>query len=51
MQFGGALMRVAAEDAGVHRLLTEVNHLMAPPTVLREPQIVQKVSERMAAST
>ena len=51
MQFSGALMRVAADDVGVHRLLTEVNHLMAPPTVLREPQIVQKVSARMAAST
>lgn len=51
MQFSGALMRVAAEDAGVHRLLTEVNHLMAPPTVLRDPEIVHKVGARMAAST
>ena len=51
MQFTGALMRLAAEDAGVHRLLTEVNHLMAPPTVLRDPEIVQKVSARMAAAT
>lgn len=51
MQFTGALMRVAAEDAGVHRLLTEVNHLMAPPTVLRDPQVVEKVSARMAAAT
>ena len=51
MQFTGALMRLAAEDAGVHRLLTEVNHLMAPPTVLRDPEVVQKVSARMAAAT
>ncbi len=51
MQFSGALMRVAAQDARVHRLLTEVNHLMASPTLLRDPEIVRKVSAQMAAST
>jgi len=49
MKFSGALQRVAAEDADVHRLLTEVNHLLKPPTVLRDPQIVQKVSAQMSA--
>ncbi|MBW7963913.1 FAD-dependent monooxygenase [Bradyrhizobium sp. BR 10261] len=51
MKFSGALQRVAAEDADVHRLLIDVNHLLVPPTVLRDPQIVNKVSARMAAST
>ncbi|MGY4233574.1 2-polyprenyl-6-methoxyphenol hydroxylase-like FAD-dependent oxidoreductase [Bradyrhizobium sp. USDA 4449] len=50
MKFSGALQRIATEDAVVHRLLTEVNHLLAPPTVLRDPQIVKKVSARMGAA-
>jgi 2-polyprenyl-6-methoxyphenol hydroxylase-like FAD-dependent oxidoreductase len=51
MKFGAALLRVAAEDAGVHQILFEVNHLMRPPSALRDPDIVSRVTALMAAST
>jgi 2-polyprenyl-6-methoxyphenol hydroxylase-like FAD-dependent oxidoreductase len=50
MKFGFALQQVAMEDAAVHRVLTEVNNLLIPPTALREPHIVAKVTAMMAAS-
>jgi 2-polyprenyl-6-methoxyphenol hydroxylase-like FAD-dependent oxidoreductase len=49
-KFGGALQRVAVGDAAVHRLVTEVNHLLRPPSALRDPLIVEKVTAVMAAS-
>jgi 2-polyprenyl-6-methoxyphenol hydroxylase-like FAD-dependent oxidoreductase len=51
MKFGAALQRIAAEDASVHRILTEVNHLMKPTSSLRDPQIVSRVMALMAASS
>ena len=48
MKFGAALLRVAAEDAGVHQILFEVNHLMRPPSTLRAPDIVSRVTALMA---
>jgi hypothetical protein len=51
MKFGAALQRVAAEDAGVHQILFEVNHLMRPPSALRDPDIVSRVTAVMAASS
>lgn len=48
MKFGAALLRVAAEDAGVHQILLEVNHLMRPPSALRDPDIVSRVTALMA---
>ena len=50
LKFGFALQRVAAEDAAVHRIMTEVTHLMKPPSALRDPQIVSQVTALMAAS-
>lgn len=50
LQFGRALQQVAAKDADVHRLLTEVNHLLTPPSALRAPHIVEKVNALAAAS-
>ncbi|MET4492186.1 hypothetical protein [Bradyrhizobium sp. LA7.1] len=50
-QFGGMLQRIAAEDPAVHRALTEVNHLLIPPTVLREPPILEKVTALMATAS
>jgi 2-polyprenyl-6-methoxyphenol hydroxylase-like FAD-dependent oxidoreductase len=51
MKFGAALQRVAAGDAGVHQVMFEVNHLMRPPSALRDPDIVSRVTALMAAST
>jgi hypothetical protein len=45
------LQRVAAGDAGVHQVMFEVNHLMRPPSALRDPDIVSRVTALMAAST
>jgi hypothetical protein len=43
-------MKVAAEDADVHRILFEVNNLVKPPSALRSPQIAKQVAAMMAAS-
>jgi 2-polyprenyl-6-methoxyphenol hydroxylase-like FAD-dependent oxidoreductase len=48
-QFTGALMRLALEDASVHKLLYEVNHLLKPATLLRDPEIIRRVSALMMA--
>jgi hypothetical protein len=45
-----ALQRVASEDATVHQIMSEVNHLVKPPSTLRDPQIVSRVTALMAAS-
>jgi len=49
MQYSAALQRVAAQDAAVHRLLAEVNHLLKPASALRDPEIVRKVEAMQAA--
>jgi 2-polyprenyl-6-methoxyphenol hydroxylase-like FAD-dependent oxidoreductase len=48
MRFNAALQRLAIEDAGVHQIMSEVNHLMRPSSALRDPQIVSRVTARMA---
>ena len=50
LNYSGALMKVAAEDADVHRILFEVNNLVKPPSALRSPQIANRVAAAMAAS-
>jgi hypothetical protein len=49
MQYSAALQKVAAQDAAVHRLFAEVNHLVKPHSALRDPEIVSKVMAMMAA--
>jgi 2-polyprenyl-6-methoxyphenol hydroxylase-like FAD-dependent oxidoreductase len=49
MQYSIALTRLAAEDASIHKLTTEVSNLLKPQSALREPEIAQRVKERMAA--
>jgi hypothetical protein len=34
----------------VHQIMSEVNHLVKPPSTLRDPQIVSRVTALMAAS-
>jgi 2-polyprenyl-6-methoxyphenol hydroxylase-like FAD-dependent oxidoreductase len=50
LKFGFALQQVAAEDATVHQIMSEVNHLVKPSSTLRDPQIVSRVTALMAAS-
>jgi 2-polyprenyl-6-methoxyphenol hydroxylase-like FAD-dependent oxidoreductase len=50
IQYGNALTRLASEDAAVHKLTVEVNHLLKPQSALREPELAKRVMERMMAA-
>jgi 2-polyprenyl-6-methoxyphenol hydroxylase-like FAD-dependent oxidoreductase len=43
LDFTEALFRLAAEDPAVHKLLFEVLHLLKPQSVLRDPDLVERV--------
>jgi 2-polyprenyl-6-methoxyphenol hydroxylase-like FAD-dependent oxidoreductase len=47
LRFGGALARLAAEDADVHKLVAEVRHLIRPSSDLRAPELVARVQALM----
>jgi 2-polyprenyl-6-methoxyphenol hydroxylase-like FAD-dependent oxidoreductase len=48
LKFGTALTRLAAEDPAVHKLTVEVQHLLRPRSVYRDPALVQRVLAKMA---
>ena len=48
LNFGRALTRLAASDPGVHKLTIEVQHLLKPRSVYRDPELVRRVMEVMA---
>ncbi|MFL5331075.1 MAG: squalene monooxygenase, partial [Gemmataceae bacterium] len=48
LQFAIALTRLAAEDPAIHRLTAEVQNLLRPRSVYRDPAIVQRVVAKMA---
>ena len=48
LQYTGALLRLAAEDAETDRLLTEVRALLRPWSALREPELASRVMSMMA---
>jgi hypothetical protein len=48
LKFGIALTQLAAEDSAVHRLTAEVQHLLKPRSVYRDPALVQRVLAKMA---
>jgi 2-polyprenyl-6-methoxyphenol hydroxylase-like FAD-dependent oxidoreductase len=50
LQYGIALVRLAAEDPSVHKTVTEVNHLLRPQSVLRDPALAERVKAVMMAS-
>jgi 2-polyprenyl-6-methoxyphenol hydroxylase-like FAD-dependent oxidoreductase len=43
LKFAAAFTRLAAEDPAVHRLTAEVQHLVKPRSVYRDPALVQRV--------
>ncbi len=52
LKYNGALIRAAIRDAAVHRLLTEVQQLLKPPSALEDPaveRLVQRELVQMAA--
>jgi 2-polyprenyl-6-methoxyphenol hydroxylase-like FAD-dependent oxidoreductase len=50
-KFNSALQRVAAEDAAVHQIMSEVTHLVKRSSALRDPQLVSRATALMAAAT
>ena len=48
LKFGIALTRLAAEDPAVHKLTAEVQNLLRPRSVYRDPVLVQRVLAMMA---
>jgi 2-polyprenyl-6-methoxyphenol hydroxylase-like FAD-dependent oxidoreductase len=48
LKFGIALTRLAAEDPAVHKLAAEVQNLLRPRSVYRDPALVQRVLAKMA---
>lgn len=48
LRFGAALNRLAAEDPAVHTLIFEVQNLLKPRSVYREPELVARVMAEMA---
>ena len=51
MQFNIGLVRLGAQDASVHKLMFEVNHLLKGRSALRAPDIMERVNKLMATPT
>lgn len=49
-RYNAALLRLAVEDAAVHRVVLQVQHLLRPLSDLRTPELRERVSARRAAS-
>ena len=50
LQFERALMRLAAEDYEIDRIVFEVRALLKPQSALREPELASRVMSTMAAA-
>jgi 2-polyprenyl-6-methoxyphenol hydroxylase-like FAD-dependent oxidoreductase len=48
LRFGLALTKLAAHDPAVHKLTAEVQHLLKPRSVYRDPELMQRVAAVMA---
>jgi 2-polyprenyl-6-methoxyphenol hydroxylase-like FAD-dependent oxidoreductase len=48
LKVGLALTKLAARDAAVHTLVSEVQHLLKPRSVYRDPELMQRVQAVMA---
>jgi hypothetical protein len=48
LRFGEALLRLAARDAEVHKVMMRARHLLSPASALREPDLVRRVQLEMA---
>lgn len=49
LQFGAALVRLAAREADVHKMMIEVGNLLRPRSVYREPDLMKRVVAEMGA--
>jgi len=48
IKFSAALLKLAAQDAAVHKLFIEVQNLLKPRSVYRNPELVERVKAVMA---
>ena len=48
IKFSAALLKLAAQDAAVHKLFIEVQNLLKPRSVFRNPELVERVQAVMA---
>ena len=48
LKFQSALTRISTHDADVYELVAEVRHLLKPPSVLDEQELVRRVQAEMA---
>jgi 2-polyprenyl-6-methoxyphenol hydroxylase-like FAD-dependent oxidoreductase len=49
LRFGGGLLRLAARDPAIHKLMIGVRQLIEPPSALGDPALVRRVESRMIA--
>jgi len=42
-EFRAALTRLAARDPDVHKLIVEVQPLVKPPSILRDPEVLKRI--------
>lgn len=48
LKFSAALLKLAAQDAAVHKLLIEVQNLLKPRSAYRDPELVRRLKAVMA---
>jgi len=49
LRFGAGLLRLAARDPAIHKLMIGVRQLIEPPSALGDPALVRRVESRMMA--
>ena len=47
LKYGAAMLKVAADDPAVHKVLLEVQNLVTPPSALQIPEIADRVKAAM----
>lgn len=50
MKFGAALVSLAAREPSIHKLMSEVQHLVKPRDVYREPAFARLIQVEMEAT-
>jgi 2-polyprenyl-6-methoxyphenol hydroxylase-like FAD-dependent oxidoreductase len=47
MQFAAGLLRLAVQDPAIHKLMTEVQQLLKPPSVYNDPELHRRIAQVM----
>jgi 2-polyprenyl-6-methoxyphenol hydroxylase-like FAD-dependent oxidoreductase len=50
LKFGAALFKAAAADPAVHKVMSEVQHLLRPGSAYQNPEIADRIKAAMAAA-